>query len=85
MANLNAKKKRSLFYQQPSKQNNTAEQSDKSQQLFIYENHSYKASFHIGDICPPKNIIKIILKTANKENFRIQFNTKILYHTQIYI
>ena len=38
VANLMQRKKRSFFDQQPSEQNNTAEQSNKLQQVYIYEN-----------------------------------------------
>ena len=43
------RKKCLFYYQQPSEHNNTAEQSDKLQQLCIYKNYSYKANFLIRD------------------------------------
>ena len=55
VANLNAKEKVFFFDQQPSKQN-TAEQSDKSQQLYIHKNHSYSAYLLICDKGKPKDI-----------------------------
>ena len=51
VANLKAKGNKVFFLDQhPSEQNNTAEQSDKLQQLYIYKNHSHKANFLIRDI-----------------------------------
>ena len=50
VANLNAKGKKHLFFdQQPSEQNSAVKQSDKLQQLYIYESHFCKANFLIRD------------------------------------
>ena len=49
VTNLNAKEKKSSFFdQQQSEQNYSAEQSNKLQ-LYIYEKHSYKTSLLIRD------------------------------------
>ena len=48
VANVTAKEK--VFFLSTAKRtNNTAEQSDKLRQLYIYENHYYKANFLIRD------------------------------------
>ena len=49
VANLNAKGKKVFCDHQLSEQNNTAEQSDKLQQLYTDENHSYNANLLIRD------------------------------------
>ena len=43
------REKKVLLDQQPSEQNNTAQQSDKLQQLYMHENHSYNANLLICD------------------------------------
>ena len=50
-----------------SKQNNTAEQSDKIQQLYINENHSYQADFLIRENHHMMILVAKELKCLNKE------------------
>ena len=77
VANLNAKRNKAFFFDQHlCEQNNTAEQSDNLQQLYIYINHSHKANFPIRDIGLNSKAIKKSMLLLSSQLSQINIGTK---------